>query len=79
MPNSRRKGDPRGRSSTRHWKVDGTRVAVATNEIDGPSRQGSSPPRGVRGHAAARDPVWVASYTDSATCKAVAPFGSRLP
>jgi hypothetical protein len=32
---------------------------------------------GVVAHS--RDPVWVASYTDSATCKAVAPFGSRLP
>ncbi len=27
----------------------------------------------------ASDTVWVASYTDSATCKAVTPFGSRLP
>ena len=24
-------------------------------------------------------PVWVAAYTDSATCKAVTRFGSRLP
>jgi hypothetical protein len=37
------------------------------------------PPPGVRSHPPVRDPVWVASYTDSATCKAVTPFGSRLP
>jgi hypothetical protein len=40
---------------------------AATNEVAGES------------HSPVTDPVWAASYTDSATCKAVGAFGSRLP
>ena len=36
-------------------------------------------PASVRNHPAVEELVWVASYTDSATCKAVTPFGFRLP
>ena len=34
----------------------------------------SGPRADLRSHCPASDPVWVASYTDSATCKAVTPF-----